>query len=512
MLEQVLKRPGTVDFEQLFSAGCVAKSQNQSQPATPNPSVISAPSTPVPLTQQVPPEQKPNGEPAPATTQQVPPEPKPNSEPAPPATQQVPPEPKPNSEPAPPPHTKEPDDAEDMADQRCLFYALSDDMFLLNLLSGGVRLQDRKMKKNAYMRFSRSMTSPNTPKAVLEAYDRCKDSNGESAANMERPKYCKVIRSKVNDLFKQFMDCSEEWGESDLVLQSEDLLLKYNGDEEIVKNIIASKEATTDQWMDNPDAPGNKEYRAYLCWDIATETADDENISSITQTRAASIDQASQARSSNEDAGLIMALVQSMNSQGEALRKLEKYRFPRHSQATMTGGLLSWEGGTYPRLDLKGWNTRLFTAFFYVVLNRLQQDTDRTDGMPPLLLKELRLAFGAVNAIAAFLDTMERSPRYLSEAQALSMSKACSTFLSLCEILALLSIQRQVPRWKAVPKHHAFKHLAEDQVLTKLNCRFFHSFVDEDFIGFWKGLVQAAPKELLEFRCLTRYLLRLKVL
>ena len=45
------------------------------------------------------------------------------------------------------------------------------------------------MKKNAYMRFSRSMTSPNTPVAVLEAYDRCKDSNGESAANINRPTY-----------------------------------------------------------------------------------------------------------------------------------------------------------------------------------------------------------------------------------------------------------------------------------------------------------------------------------
>lgn len=177
----------------------------------------------------------------------------------------------------------------------------------------------------------------------------------------------------------------------------------------------------------------------------------------------------------------------------------------------MTGGLLTWEGGTYPKLDLKAWNGRLMTAFFHVVLNRLQRDALGNDGMDPLLLKELRLAFGVTNAIVAFLDAMERAPRYLTGDQALDMAKACSTFLSLCEILALLSIQRQVPRWKVVPKHHTFKHLAEDQVRTLLNCRFFHSFVDEDFIGFWKGLVQAVPKELLEFRCLTRYLLRLKV-
>ncbi|CAE7835835.1 unnamed protein product [Symbiodinium necroappetens] len=65
------------------------------------------------------------------------------------------------------------------------------------------------MKKNAYMRFSRSLTSPYTPPAVLEAYDRCKDANG------------KVNRHRVNELFKQFMDCNEQWGESELVLTAE---------------------------------------------------------------------------------------------------------------------------------------------------------------------------------------------------------------------------------------------------------------------------------------------------
>ena len=132
--------------------------------------------------------------------------------------------------------------------------------------------------------------------------------------------------------------------------------------------------------------------------------------------------------------------------------------------------------------------------------------------MDALLRKEIQLAFGITNAMVAFLDRMERASRYLTGDQANEMFDACTTFLSLNEILAKVSHDRGVSRWKIVPKHHSLKHLSEDQVRTHLNCRHFHCFIDEDFIGFWKGLVQAVPKELLEFRGLTRYLLRLKVL
>ncbi|CAE7882330.1 unnamed protein product [Symbiodinium necroappetens] len=180
-----------------------------------------------------------------------------------------------------------------------------------------------------------------------------------------------------------------------------------------------------------------------------------------------------------------------------------------HSQAMMTGGLLSWEGGTFPRLDLKAWNSRLMTAYFHVVLRRVRETI--ADDVDPLLRKEVSMAFACTNSIAAFMDQMERASRYLTPSEAQIMADAISGFLRLWEGLALISQRRQVPRWKAVPKHHTLRHLSEDQLRNLLNCRHFHSFVDEDFIGFWKGLVQAVPKELLEFRCLTRYLLRLKV-
>ena len=55
-------------------------------------------------------------------------------------------------------------------------------------------------------------------------------------------------------------------------------------------------------------------------------------------------------------------------------------------------------------------------------------------------------------------------------------------------------------------------HIVEDQCQTLLNARTFHTFVDEDFVGLFKNLVLQVPKEMLEYRCLTRFLLRLRAM
>ena len=176
----------------------------------------------------------------------------------------------------------------------------------------------------------------------------------------------------------------------------------------------------------------------------------------------------------------------------------------------MTAGMLSWEGGAYPSLNLKAWNSRLMLSFFEVVLREMLRQNESSN-MDELLLRELRLASAATTAMASFMDQMERAGRYLEPSEARAMDDACHTFLSLYEILILVSLRRGSPRWKAVPKHHSFRHISEDQMSTLLNARYFHSFSDEDFIGVFKRLVLKVPKELLEFRCLTRSLLRLKV-
>ena len=174
----------------------------------------------------------------------------------------------------------------------------------------------------------------------------------------------------------------------------------------------------------------------------------------------------------------------------------------------MTGGLLAWEGGAYPSLNLKAYNGRLFVMFFEIVLRRLVSDESLQ--IDDMLRKELELASGATTALAMFFHVMECSGRYLKEEQAASMEQACCTYLDLSNILALHSIKRLTPRWKAVPKHHFFKHMSENMVQCLYNCRYYQSYFDEDFIGRWKLLCQKVPKGLMELRLLTRYLLRLK--
>ena len=169
--------------------------------------------------------------------------------------------------------------------------------------------------------------------------------------------------------------------------------------------------------------------------------------------------------------------------------------------------MLGYEGGAFPSLNLKAWNTRLFVVFFEIVLRELLDTAAGADD--ELLCKELKVASAATTAMCAFLHCMESSPRYLSGEQAGEMRESMQTFLNLYEVLIATSQSRGTARWKAVPKHHAAWHLVEEMDRTHYNCRHYHSFLDEDFIGQWKQLVQSVPKDLLEYRCLTRYLLRL---
>ncbi|CAE7508782.1 unnamed protein product [Symbiodinium sp. CCMP2592] len=179
----------------------------------------------------------------------------------------------------------------------------------------------------------------------------------------------------------------------------------------------------------------------------------------------------------------------------------------KHSQATMTSGMLGFEGGAYPSLNLKAWNSRLFVVFFEVVLKELvARDTAAGN---ELLCKELKLASAATTAMCAFLAGMEASPRYMSDEQCRYLHESMQSFLELYEVLIATSLARGTARWKAVPKHHLAWHLVEEMDRSHYNVRFYHSFIDEDYIGQWKLLAQSVPRDLLEYRCLTRYLLRL---
>ena len=179
----------------------------------------------------------------------------------------------------------------------------------------------------------------------------------------------------------------------------------------------------------------------------------------------------------------------------------------------MSSGMLSFEsgGGAFPCLSLKAWNGRLMVVFFQVVLQTLcssrhLQPEDES------LKEELGLASAATTAVTALLHHMETSPRYLTEQQAALMKEACTTYLRLYQVLAFKSAELRWCRWKAIPKMHLLLHLVEDQCKCKYNMRFFGCFQNEDFVGQFKLLVAEVPKELLEYRCMTRFLLRLEAM
>lgn len=177
----------------------------------------------------------------------------------------------------------------------------------------------------------------------------------------------------------------------------------------------------------------------------------------------------------------------------------------RHSIATMTSGQFEMESGVHPILKLKAWNGRLMVVFLAIALKGLPEPEDA------LLGKEWRLAVAAAECLACFFDRSERSGRLLSQHEADDISSALFKFLQLYRLLIKNSLVRCCHRYKVIPKVHVLVHVAEDIRDTCMNCRQYHCFLDEDFIGQMKDLTIKLPKVGLglEYRLLTRWLLRL---
>eukprot|EP00439_Symbiodinium_sp_Y106_P042800 s93_g5.t1 len=171
----------------------------------------------------------------------------------------------------------------------------------------------------------------------------------------------------------------------------------------------------------------------------------------------------------------------------------------------MPAGLLDLEQGVFPVLKLKAWNGRLMILFFAIALKGLPDPGD------DLLRKELRAALAAAECVACFFDRSERSARLLTEQEAESISEAVLKFLMIYRQLVKISVSRNCPRYKVIPKMHVLLHIGEDVRETRTNFRHYHCFIDEDFIGRMKELTIKLPKVGggLEYRLLTRWLLRL---
>ena len=178
---------------------------------------------------------------------------------------------------------------------------------------------------------------------------------------------------------------------------------------------------------------------------------------------------------------------------------------PRQSQAYLTPGML--HADAFPCLTLKAYNGRVMAVFLEVCLESQTQSLRRSNVLVDV---ELLNASVALKALCAWFDILERSPRFMNQADADSTFDFGMKFVKTYERLAILSVMRGSRKWKFIPKLHVYVHLLEDVKCTRANSRFFHCFRDEDFMGLCKRLAIRAHKgPLFEYRILTRYLLRL---
>ena len=162
---------------------------------------------------------------------------------------------------------------------------------------------------------------------------------------------------------------------------------------------------------------------------------------------------------------------------------------------------------SFPCLTIKAWNGRLLLIF---VDRCLETQIKNEKGQSQRVDVELLNAAIATRALCRWFDLIERSPRFLKQHVADEIFKAGMLFLATYNRLALHSVIQKGFRWKFLAKLHPFAHLCEDMRDNLFNCRFFHCFRDEDFMGLAKRLALRVHKgPLFEYRILTRWLLRL---
>lgn len=174
---------------------------------------------------------------------------------------------------------------------------------------------------------------------------------------------------------------------------------------------------------------------------------------------------------------------------------------PRHSQGFISTGMLHVSDG-FPNLTCKAWNGQILLFYFDSCMNVLQQ-RHRDD-------EEIHLAFLATRAMVCWFDRLARYGRYLNDFESRDIASYGFTFLRWYQKLAYMGTLRNSGRWKLLPKHHPFRHMQEDMVRHRYNYRYVHTFKDEDHIGILKKLaLRVSKSDLMEFRVLTRFLLRL---
>ena len=172
----------------------------------------------------------------------------------------------------------------------------------------------------------------------------------------------------------------------------------------------------------------------------------------------------------------------------------------RHSQGFIAVGMLHITDG-FPQLTCKAHNGHVLLCFLDICVQVLFQQSSED---------ETHLASLAARSLVCWFDRLARYGRYLTEFEGRDIAKHGFTFLRLYQKLGYLSVVQKCGRWKLIPKHHPFRHICEDMATKRYNYKYVHTYKDEDNVGVMKKLAEKVAKgDLMEYRVLTRFLLRL---
>ncbi len=100
-------------------------------------------------------------------------------------------------------------------------------------------------------------------------------------------------------------------------------------------------------------------------------------------------------------------------------------------------------------------------------------------------------------------ELMRSAGRHLSAPQRQELARRTERALTCYSWLNHRAVARGVPLWKVLPKHHAWTHIAYDNMGT--NPRSVQCYTDEDMVGRMKKLYSACHARTAPMRAMQRY-------
>ena len=158
-----------------------------------------------------------------------------------------------------------------------------------------------------------------------------------------------------------------------------------------------------------------------------------------------------------------------------------------------------FQSGSYPALQsLKAAEQRWLTVWLHAVLTALQQPDD--------LMRLMMLYY----TCAVRFETFCRGESRIMPAEVVTaVREAGQGMLDAYNALALLCVERGLPLFKVLPKHHMFTHMLDAAEVA--NPRSVHNYADESTIGKLKRVAATCHPDSISFRVIDRYRLLLLV-